>query len=113
MADTLLLLAVFVSAYTGFACFALSQVRHWRAVIGGPPPRRRVVLALRTLGSMLLGASLALALLRDGPSFGSLLWATAISLTALAVAFTLAWRPSVLRPLVAVARCGVWSPERF
>jgi len=92
MAAMLLLLAVFISAYTGFACFALSQVRHWRAVISGSPPRRGVVLVLRSLGSMLLGASLALALVRDGPSFGSLLFATNLSLAALAVVFTLAWR---------------------
>ncbi len=37
------------------------------------------------------------ACLRDGPSFGALLWATVISLAALAVAFTLSWRPSWLR----------------
>jgi len=89
----MLLSGVFITAWLGFACLALGQARHWRAVVGGSPPGRRVVLALRGLGTGLLGASLALALLRDGASFGSLLWATALSLAALAVAFTLAWWP--------------------
>jgi len=68
------------------------------------PGRTRVIL-FRGGGAVLLAGSLALALLRDGPGFGSLLWATAISIAALGVALTLAWRPGVLRPLVAVARC--------
>jgi len=54
--------------------------------------------------AVLIALSLILAPLRDGPSFGSLLWATAISLAALGVAFTLAWRPRLLRPLAVVAR---------
>jgi len=115
MAAMLLLLAVFPSAYVGFACFALSQVRHWRAVVGDPPPRRMIVLALRSIGTGLLGASLALALVRDGPSFGSLLWATAISIAALAVAFSLAWQSGILRPLTAIARLASmpWRGSRF
>lgn len=98
MADGVLLMAVFLSACAGFACLALSQRRHWVQVLSGEAPRPTVI-CLRTLGSALLGLSLVMALLRDGPSFGSLLWATAISLAALAVAFTLAWRPAVLCPL--------------
>ena len=90
MADGVLLMAVFLSACVGFACLALSQRRHWCRVLGGGPPRP-AVFVLRTLGSAMLGLSLVVALLRDGPSFGSLLWATAISVAALAVAFILAW----------------------
>ncbi len=91
MADRLLLLAVFASAFAGFACLALSQHRHWRRVLTGEPPRPAVII-LRALGSVLLALSLGFALVRDGLSFGALLWATTISLAALAVAFTLAWR---------------------
>lgn len=110
MVDGLLLFAVFASAYAGFACFALSQKRHWRRVRvrEGELPRA-AERALRTLGAVLLVLSLALALGRDGPSFGSLLWATAISLAALAVAFTLAWRPTVLRAITAVG-CVLVTP---
>jgi len=97
MADSLLLLALLVAAYVGFALLALSQAQHWRAVVGDAALSRRRVLVLRTLGAALIALSLILALMRDGPSFGSLLWATAISLAALGVAFTVAWRPRWLR----------------
>jgi len=99
MSDTLLLLGVFAASWLGFALLALSQWRHWASVTGTALPCRVEVIVLRAGGGVTLALSLVLALLRDGPSFGSLLWATAISLAALAVAFTLAWRPAVLRPL--------------
>jgi len=106
MSDSLYLLTLLAAAYAGFALLALSQARHWRTVVGAAALPRRRVLVLRTLGGALIALSLILALMRDGPSFGSLLWATAISLAALAVAFTLAWRPRLLRPLAAVGRLG-------
>jgi len=73
--------------------------------MGTPPGRTRVIFH-RSAASLLLTTSLALAPLRDGPSFGSLLWATVISFAALAVAFTLAWRPGLLR-LFALGACRV------
>jgi len=99
MAETLLLAGVFAAAYAGFALIALSQKRHWRRVAATPAPGPARVAVLRGAGGGLIALSLALALLRDGPSFGSLLWATAISFAALAVAFTLNARPRWLRPL--------------
>jgi len=92
-----LLLALFAAAYAGFALLALSQARHWRTVVGDAALPRSRVPVLRAIGGALIALSLLLAFTRDGPSFGSLLWATAISLAALAVAFTLAWRPRLLR----------------
>jgi len=106
MPDSLLLLALLAAACAGFALLALSQTQHWRAVVGDAALSRRRMLVLHTLGAALIALSLLLALMRDGPSFGSLLWATAISLAALAVAFTLAWRPRLLRPLATVGRLG-------
>jgi hypothetical protein len=41
-----------------------------------------------------------LALLRDGSSFGSLVWATMLSVEAVAVVCTLTWRAHWLRPVV-------------
>jgi len=111
MPDSLLLLALFAAAYAGFVLLALSQARHWRTVVGAAALPRSRVLALRTIGGALIALSLLIALMRDGPSFGSLLWATAISLAALAVAFALAWRPRLLRPL-AVAGRGLSLPGR-
>jgi len=102
MSESLLLLGVFAAAYAGFALLALSQGRHWGAVAGTAPLCRVQIILLRAIGGAMIALSLVLALMRDGASFGSLLWATAISLAALAVAFTLAWRPGFLRPL---ARC--------
>lgn len=85
MAEALLLLATFAAAYGGFLCLALSQQRHWRVWLPGRQLTRPAQWALRAPGAGLLALSLLLALLRDGPSFGSLLWATAISLAALAL----------------------------
>ena len=100
MAGWLLLVGIVTAAYLGFALLALTQTRHWRRVSRAPPPTGMRRLAPRTLGGLALLLSLALCLVRDGPSFGALLWATAISIAAVAVAFTLTWRPALLSPLV-------------
>lgn len=99
MPDAMLLLAVFAAAYVGFAVLAMSQDRHWHHLGGGRhcPPRTGMV--LRIAGWALLLAALVLALVRDGPSFGSLLWATVITIGALAVVATLSWRAHWLRPV--------------
>lgn len=67
----------------------------------GDVPLRAAV--LRALGGLMLAAALGFALLRDGPSFGALLWVTVLSAAAVAIAFTLTWRPIWLRPLAACA----------
>ena len=91
-----MLIALSLAAYAGFLLLALAQAR----------PRQRLGLAaelapgrrfgLRLGGALLLAVALLLALARDGPSFGSLLWGTAISLAALAVACTLSWPPRLV-----------------
>lgn len=100
MAGWLLLAGIVTAAYLGFALLALTQARPWRRLGQAAPPTGIRRLALRTLGGLALLLSLVLCLVRDGPSFGALLWATAISIAAAAVAFTLTWRSSLLRPLV-------------
>ena len=107
MTGGLLLVGIVTAAYVGFALLALTQARPWQRVYQAAPPtviRRQV---LRTLGGLALVLSLILCLLRDGPSFGVLLWVTAISIAAAAVAFTLTWRPVLLRPLAAMATVGI------
>ena len=94
----LLLLAVFVAAYLGFAALAMSQDRHWHHLGGGRHCPRRTSIVLRVVGWTLLLAALVLALVRDGASFGSLLWVTVITVCALAVVATLSWRSHWLRP---------------
>ena len=106
-----LLIATALAAYLGFALLALGQARPWQRVAQTPPPPTGLrLLALRMLGGLALTLSLGLALLRDGPSFGALLWATAITLAALAVAVTLTWRPKWLRPLARLLSVGLKDP---
>jgi hypothetical protein len=99
MPEAILLLAVFATAYLGFAALAMSQDRHWHHLGGGRhcPPRTRML--LRVAGYLLLFLALVLALVRDGASFGSLLWATIITVGALCVVATLSWRAHWLRPV--------------
>ncbi len=95
-----LLLALSLACYVGFALLALSQDRHWERAGGARDCPARLVVPLRLGGYLLLLASLGLALWRDGPSFGSLVWATMLSVGAIAVTCTLTWRAHWLRPLV-------------
>jgi len=95
-----LLIALTVVTYLGFALLALSQDRHWLRAGGANACPPRLILPMRTAGYGLLLVALLLALLRDGPGFGSLLWATMLSVGAIAVVFTLAWRAAWLHPLV-------------
>lgn len=93
MRDALLLLFVFVTIYSGFALLASSQARHWKRMTIENLCSKHKVWMLRACGYGLLGVSFTLALLRGGASFGSLMWATMISLGAIA----LAWRPTWFR----------------
>lgn len=101
MAGWFLLAGIFAAACLGFALLALTQARPWQRVSRAAPPAGVRRPALRTLGGLALGLSLLLCLVRDGPGFGALLWATAVSIAAASVAFTLTWRPAWLRPLAA------------
>ena len=103
MTNTLLMITLPLSAYFGFAFLAVSQTRHWQAVGGdASKPSRLDRRLLRSFGIGFLLSALGAALVRDRPSFGVLLWATTISIAALTVAFTLSWRPRLLRPLAAL-----------
>ena len=111
MAGSLLLVGIMTAAYLSFALLALTQARPWQRLGQAAPPTNIRRLVLRALGGLALGLSLVLCLVRDGPSFGALLWATAISIAAAAVAFTLTWCPALLRPLAAMATVGI-RPRR-
>lgn len=97
MTSGLLLLAAFAAAWLGFACLALAMDRNWEQVFGQRVDRSPYRGRLRALGWPLLGAAYALCWLRDGASFGSLLWMVLIGAAAMAVALVLAWRPHWLR----------------
>ena len=97
MRETVLLVLAAASSYAGFACLALAQERHWTHVTARPGPTPRLRQRLRGMGVLGLGVSLLLALWRDGPGLGSLLWSVLLTATALGVALTLTWQPRWLR----------------
>lgn len=87
----------------GFALLALSQNRNWQLVAAPPLSRSRKV-ALRSVGTTLLTLAIPLAVWRDGPDFGLLMWGTFISIAACAVTMILSWRAHWMTPLVSVIR---------
>lgn len=91
MRDAMLLAGLLVAAYAGFGLLALSQPRSWER-LGRPfRPGRQAALGLRAGGTALLGLSLLLAWLRDGPSFGILLWVVGLTLGALCTVASLTY----------------------
>jgi hypothetical protein len=104
MRDAVLLALVFAAVYCGFAALALCQARPWKRAMGEGSCPKPLVWRLRTAGYGLLALGLVLALQRDGSSFGALLWSIAVSIGAMAVAFTLTWRPAWLRVVAAPFR---------
>jgi len=99
--DALLLAAALAANVIGLGWLALSMDVHWEQVRGAEPLRRATVRTLRWLGAAGLAAALALCLAVDHASMASLVWFMALAGAALAVAFTLSWRPRALGVLVA------------
>jgi Protein of unknown function (DUF3325) len=91
----------------GIAWLALAMEVHWQQVRGpdDTPPRAGVVRTLRVLGYGAIGVSLLICLRVDHVSMAALVWVMALAASALAVAFTLSWRPRALAWLVA------WAPS--
>jgi uncharacterized membrane protein len=96
-----MLCAAVLCNVAGLAWLALAMDVHWRQVRGAQPRSRRAVATLRGLGIAMLVFSLFLCLLVDHPTMASLVWVMVLAAAALAVAFTLTWRPRALAPLVA------------
>ena len=94
-----------LSCTTGFAWLALAMDPHWQQVRGAVPCPPHGVRLLRVLGGAALGASLLACLRADHASMAALVWVLMLSAGSLGVAFTLAWRPRWLAPLVA------WLPS--
>lgn len=97
MRDALLLAAAMLAATAGMGWLALALDVHWEQVRGADPLAPSTARLLHALG---LAASLALCLTVDHASMASLVWVMALAAAALAVAFTLTWRPRWLGPLV-------------
>jgi hypothetical protein len=102
MVEGALVAAAFASSYFGFGLLALRQKPHHAAVsrnaVRAAPPRalqRRCLF----LGGASLSLGFVLSLLAEGPSFGSILWVLSLGAAALAVMFTLTYRPHWLVPV--------------
>jgi hypothetical protein len=101
----MMLLSALTASTLGLAWLALSMDTHWQQVRGAQRASRSSVTALRIAGTFALFASLILCFIADHASMAPLVWVMALAGGALLVAFTLAWRPRLLRPLVA------WVPS--
>lgn len=112
MPDSLLYAVALVANLTGLAWLALSMDVHWEQVRGPVPPARGTVVLLRWLGAAVVAASLAVCLSVDHGSMASLVWFMVLAGSALLIAFTLAWKPRLLAPLVAWVRGSEGSPAR-
>jgi Protein of unknown function (DUF3325) len=93
----------FLSCVVGFGWLALAMDTHWQQVRGALPLAPSRARWLRLLGVAALGAALALCLHADTASMAALVWVMLLAGAALAVAFTLSWRPRSLAPLARMA----------
>ena len=100
MPDAVMLAAALAASVLGMAWLALAMESHWEQVRGTAPLPARTVRALRLLGAAGLGASLALCLAVDHASMAALVWVIGLAASALAVAFTMTWRPRWLAALM-------------
>ena len=101
MRDAALLTLVFIAIYAGFTCLAVSQRSRWASLLDRAASRGTIV-GLRSLGVALLLLSFAASVGRDGWSFGSAVWCTLISIAAVAVVVTLAFRPRWIQAIFVV-----------
>jgi len=107
MADALLTAAAFAVTYFAFTLLALAQEQHWSGVTRDlqlPQPSAAALRRWRGLAGTGLALGCALCVLGNGPSFGALLWVLLLGACAMAVAFTLTWKPQWLH---GIARCAL------
>ena len=100
MRDPLLLAGGLILCVAGFAWLALAMDVHWQQVRADAVPGRSTKLGLRLLGAVAMALSLWLCLSVDHATMASLVWIMLLIASALTIAFTLAWRPRWLNPLV-------------
>lgn len=101
MPESLLLLLAVLWSLAGMGWLALALDVHWKQV-RGTAPRGPLTTAgrLRALAGLALFGALLLCLKVDHATMASLVWVMVLAGAALAIAFTLAWRPHWLAPLL-------------
>jgi hypothetical protein len=103
----MLLAAVVLCAWAGLGALAFSMDRHYARVCGWKVLRRQQVV-LRASGSGLLALALAAAMVRDGVSFGALLWVALLGVIGTALVLLLAYRPRTV-----FITCGAQALSRW
>jgi hypothetical protein len=98
MSDALWLVAALLATVLGMGFLALAMDVHWAQVRGTVRTRGNVI-ATRSIGYFLLAASLACCLFADTATMAALVWMVLLAVAAIVIAFTLTWRPRLLRPL--------------
>jgi hypothetical protein len=104
MAESAILALAFAGNFVGMTYLALAMKPHWdqtRAPDSYPAGRART---LRRSGGVAFGISLVLCALADHASMAALVWVMTLTAAALAVTFTLAYRPRWLAFLVSWLR---------
>jgi hypothetical protein len=98
MIDLLLVAAAIAVMYLSFALLAVMQERKWSSVGVKTDLSFPVINAQRKWWLSGIGLMLGymLCLVSSGASFGSILWVLLLSVCAMAVAFTLSWKPQWL-----------------
>lgn len=102
MVEALTMLGAAALSYLAFAWLALSQEVHRRAALEdahASAPAAHVARRWRWSAVCGLGCAYALCLWGHGAGFGTVLWVLLMGGGAMAVAFTLSWRPRWLRAL--------------
>ena len=79
--------------FAGWSLVAASQPKQLRRIIRHGHLSGPVRIAMRLLGAVLLLAALVILIRLEGASFGALVWACLLSISAIAVALMLAWLP--------------------
>lgn len=85
------------AALAGFSWLALAMEDHWQQVCGAIEPSQTTRRALRMMGASGLVVSGALCFVADRPSMAVLVWILFMTLGAVSIALTLAWKPAILR----------------
>jgi len=101
--DLFMLTAALLACTAGMGWLALAMESHWAQVHEGMATSAQV-LRLRVLGALGLAAGLALCLAVDHASMAVLVWVMALGFGALAMAFTLTWRPKWMRVVAWVVK---------
>ena len=100
MSEAMMLCSAFLASLAGMGWLALAKLPHWRQVTGQEFQSAGTRRTLRIAGAVALAGSLGLCLAADHITMSLLVWVMIIAAGALAVAFTLAYRPRTLSWMV-------------